>query len=165
METKISNKILVCIFFLDLCLFAAMPAHAQKLVADIGTARHGIRTSAITAPADNAAAPIIHVQPSAQTATAGHSASFSVVTIGARSYRWQVCIDGEWTTVEDGNIYFNATTRTLTIHNVPNCYNGYTCVCHAINDAGVTVSKSVRLTVNPSYTVVSPVAVNRIRPK
>ncbi len=142
------------------CLCTPMPAHAQQLTAKTATARQGNQTSAIVTTAENAATPFIQVQPTAQTVTAGQSVSFSVMTVGASSYQWQVCINGEWTTVADNTIYSDANTRTLTIHNVPYCYNGYTYVCHAINHAGVTVSKAVCLTVKSSCSVLPLVAKN-----
>ncbi|MQP24342.1 T9SS type A sorting domain-containing protein [Flavobacterium sp. LMO8] len=72
---------------------------------------------------------IIDDQPSDRTFNVNGATSFSVSTLNASSYRWQMSIDGaNWTDLSDGGTMpgiSGAFTNTLNLTNVPSTYDGY----------------------------------------
>lgn len=72
---------------------------------------------------------IIDDQPSDRTFNVNGATSFSVTTLNASSYRWEMSIDGtNWTPLNDGGTMpgiSGAFTNTLNLTNVPSTYDGY----------------------------------------
>lgn len=95
---------------------------------------------------DSVATPVITSQPTAQSATAGGSATFTLTATGAESYLWQVCDkDGN----NGANISGNgtATTASLTLTGLTAGETYY--YCNVTNTAGTIKSDVVKLTVLP----------------
>lgn len=92
---------------------------------------------------------IIDDQPSDRTFNVNGATSFSVTTLNASSYRWEMSIDGSnWTSLNDGGTMpeiSGAFTNTLNLTNVPSTYNGYYFRVSASNAGDSIYSKISRL--------------------
>jgi hypothetical protein len=107
-----------------------------------------VTSSAVTLSVTAAvAAPAIGVQPAAQVATAGGSASFAVTASGtALAYQWQDSRDGgtTWSAIA------GATAATLTLQPLTLADDGRQLRVVVSNSAGSVPSTAVTLTVNPT---------------
>lgn len=102
-------------------------------------------------------APVITVQPSNATVTAGQQAQFSVTATGSGTltYQWQEDTGGGFSNISDGGAYSGATTDTLSIDTVRSM-NGYDYRCNVSDDdAGPTTSNSAALTVDQAVLALS----------
>ncbi|HAK78200.1 MAG TPA: hypothetical protein DCM71_15135, partial [Runella sp.] len=120
------------------------------------------------------AAPIFTDSPDNQVVCAGNSASFTVASSNAASYKWQARSNSgsNWADLTNVSPYSNVATSTLSISDVTGL-NNYQYRCVATNDIGSTNSDPATLTVTPlpSATInysgspfaqnVAPVSVNR----
>ena len=88
--------------------------------------------------------PLITTQPKSVTVTAGNTATFKVVAVGADSYQWQYQKPGESTW---NNVKTNGTSATYTLTTAAR-HNGYKYRCKVTNAKGTTTSSVVTLTVN-----------------
>lgn len=92
---------------------------------------------------------IIDEQPSDRTFNVNGSTSFSVTTLNASSYRWEMSIDGSnWTALSDGGTMpgiSGAFTNTLNLTNVPSTYDGYYFRVSASNAGDSVYSKVSQL--------------------
>jgi sugar lactone lactonase YvrE len=125
---------------------AASDAGSYSVIATNSAGAVTSNTAALTVSA-SATAPVVAAQPTAQTATAGGNAVFTVVATGtpAPSYQWQK----NGTLLSNGGTVSGATTSTLTLTGVTAAdAANYTVV--VTNSAGAATSSSVALTVNPA---------------
>lgn len=92
---------------------------------------------------------IIDDQPSDRTFNVNGATSFSVTTLNASSYRWEMSIDGtNWTALSDGGTMpsiSGAFTNTLNLTNVPSTYDGYYFRVSASNAGDSVYSKVSQL--------------------
>ena len=100
--------------------------------------------------------PSITTPPSNVSIAAGANAVFSTIASGnPSSYLWELSTNNgsTWSTVNNGGVYTNATTASLTISAAPASMNGYLYRATAINSCGRSVSTSAKLII----TIVLPV--------
>ncbi len=95
--------------------------------------------------------PAITLQPADTTICPGCNGSFTVTTLNADTYQWQIFNGSSWTDLSDSGIYSGTTTATLTLTNVTTAENGnqyrvlvsdssYICTIITSNSATLTVS-------------------------
>jgi hypothetical protein len=93
---------------------------------------------------------IISNQPTNRTYNVNGDISFTVNTLNASSYRWEMSIDGSnWTPLNDGGTMpaiSGAFTNTLNLTNIPSTYNGYYFRVSAANSGDSVYSKVSQLT-------------------
>ena len=98
-------------------------------------------------------APVIFVQPSNSTITAGGNTSFTVAASAspAPAYQWQVSANGTtWNNISDGGVYSGAATATLVLTGAPISYNNNQYRCIVSNGISPdTVSNTAYLDVSP----------------
>lgn len=94
--------------------------------------------------------PVITTQPTNQTVTTGHDATFVAAATGdpAPSHQWQVSTDNgaTWTNLADDLVHSGSTTTQLTV-NATVAMNGYRYRDVASNSVGTTTSNTLTLTV------------------
>lgn len=93
---------------------------------------------------------IINNQPTNRTYNVNGDISFTVNTLNASSYRWEMSIDGSnWTPLNDGGTMpgiSGAFTNTLNLTNIPSTYDGYYFRVSAANAGDSVYSKVSQLT-------------------
>lgn len=108
------------------------------------------QTATLTYTINPGTGPAITTSPSNQTICAGSNTSFSITSATATSFQWQVSTDGGATfnIVNNGGVYSNATTATLTITGATAVMNSYQYRCIASTTCGSTTSGIGTLSVN-----------------
>lgn len=94
--------------------------------------------------------PSITTPPSNFSIAAGANAVFSTIASGnPTSYLWEVSTNNgsNWSTVNNGGVYTNVTTASLTITAAPASMNGYVYRATAINSCGSITSNTAILSV------------------
>jgi len=93
---------------------------------------------------------VINNQPTNRTFTVNGDISFSVNTLNATSYRWEMSIDGSnWNVLSNGGsmpAISGAEARILNLTNIPSSYNGYYFRVSASNAGDSVYSKISQLT-------------------
>jgi hypothetical protein len=117
----------------------------------------------VSFPVTISAATSITTQPGAVSVAVGGNTAFSVVASGSpTSYSWQVSTNGgaPWSTINNGGVYTNATTASLTITGATSSMNGYQYKATA-NGCGSTESSVGTLTIS-QFTLVPSSGSNTI---
>jgi hypothetical protein len=96
--------------------------------------------------------PAVTTHPSAQTVTAGQTATFTAAASGAPTVQWQVSSDGgaTWRNLTNGAPYDGVTTTTLTVTGVTTALNGsrYRAVfTNSVNSVKTATTNAATLTV------------------
>ncbi len=104
----------------------------------------------------------ITTQPTAQTVTAGSTATFTIGVTGTPTptYQWEVSTNGggAWSNLSDGSGTTGSRTATLNLIAAGAAMSGNLYACVATNSAGTVTSQSALLTVNFAPTVTTPPA-------
>jgi len=107
------------------------------------------------------APPQITVQPENKTnICVGTNVQYSISTKEAKSWQWQVSIDGglNYNDIADGGLYLNTKTESLSV-NATEDINNYSYRCVVTNLGGNTISDSASLVLNPKIDIsTQPVA-------
>jgi hypothetical protein len=89
-------------------------------------------------------------QPESITISCGSNTSFSVSTIYADSYQWQVNQGAGFNDLTNSSIYSGATENTMQITNAASDISGYQFRCVATNADGSRISDTATLTIHDS---------------
>lgn len=90
----------------------------------------------------------ITAHPQGKTICENDQTTFSITAVDVADYRWQVDEGSGFVDVTNNTIYSGATTRTLTVSNVPYLLNGYVFRCLAEKGSCSDTSLTATLNVN-----------------
>ncbi len=93
-------------------------------------------------------------QPQDVTVIEGQTASFTVVAVGAKSYRWQWSKDGGATWINSSSATTGYNTGTLQVAGAMG-HNGYQYRCKVSNASNEVTSKAATLTVNSKLVIIT----------
>ena len=109
----------------------------------------------ITYTINPGAGPAITAQPAPQTICVGGNTSYSITSVSATSFQWQLSTDGgsNWNNITNGGVYSNATTATLNLTGITIGMNGYLYRNIASAQCGFTNSSPALLTVQAAPSI------------